>query len=432
MDPATIAVILAQIGVSLYNQEKNREMTDSIKEEQRKAKENEIRNSQRRDMEKFLRSCDLQERLELKAHQHKVKCIRQGFMNLFTKKIHKDNVDKHYRLNVSPYIIQRSVIPQTEADIDNVRQELFCFLTGSNNANFNSRVLAYIDESIGGVISKFWNETSNHTICYYQNMWNISTNPFSVEDIVNLRVLIPTPTVAITPLFSECESGIKLTLQIYIWGVGEGDVLRQFEIDPEIKFEQYPTNYTKEERYNIIERVTAYAVCAIGQIADVFYWTNFYESPLLPSLLGKNLIEIPSSMKRQYAGVYMDLFSQLVLGYFSEEISKPDSIQLSKDIVDINLYNHPERCVAFLESLMNLSKYIPDSSSLIRESLISIYRAKTDLEVRNITRFNATLIHKEDINIIIRLVELAKDCNDQNLARDIIGIIKRKLLTWNK
>lgn len=430
MDPVTIAVILAQIGVSFYNQGKNRETAESIKKEQRKAKENEIRNSQRRDMEKFLRSCELQERMELDAHQYKVKSIRQGFMNSFEKMIHKDNLDKHYRLNVSPYIIQRSVIPQTEAEIDNVRQELFCILTGSNDANFNTKVLPYIDESIGSVVSKFWNETSNHTICYYQNMWNINSDTFSEEDIENLRVLIPTPTVAVTPLFSKCESGIKLTLQINVWGAGNGEALRQFEIDPGINFEQLPNNYTKEERNSIVEFVTAYAVCAIGQIADVFYWTNFYQSPLLPSLLAKDFIEIPETAKKQYAEIYSQMYNQLVLGSLSDDVCDFESLQLVEDIVEINQYNHPERNIAFLNNIFILPETKPFSSELITDSLLSFYRSRTGLNAHAIEDINAALIKNEDVVYLSQFIQQAKQCKTDKVTKQLIKILHDKIISW--
>lgn len=432
MEPVTISVILAQIGVSFFNQGKNKKMVESIKNEQRMAKENEIRNSHKRDMEKFLRSCELQERMELEAHQFKVKSIRQGFMNSFTKMVHKDNLDKHYRLNVSPYIIQRSVIPLTEAEIDNVRQELFCILTSSNDAEFNAKLLPNIDESIGGVLSKFWNETSNHTICYYQNMWNTNADTFSEEDIENLRVLIPTPTVAVTPLLYRCESGIKLTLLISMWGAGNGDALRQFEIDPEINFERLSNNFTKTDREKAIECVTAYAVCSIGQIADVFYWTNFYQSPLLPCLLANDFVKISETAKKEYAEVYSQMYNQLVLGIFPEDPGCSDSLQLAKDLVEINQYNHPERTLSFLKSIIRLTGSYVVSSVLIEKTVNSLCKIKTDHESKCLDEINSSLLKKEDISFIAQLLELANGINDSNLAKEISGIIKRNIKSWIK
>lgn len=432
MDPFTIGVIIAQIGVSFYNQAKNKETALAIKAEQRKAKEEEIRNSQKRDMEKFLRSCELQERMELDAHKHKVKSIRQGFMNSFEKMIHKDNLDKHYSLNISPYIIQRSVIPGSEADIDNVRQELFCILTGSNDANFNTKVLPYIDESISSILSKFWNEASNHTICYYQNMWDINSKPFSGEDIDNLRVLIPTPTVAVTPLFSDCEKGTKLTIMVSVWGAGNGDALRQYELDPEIIFENLPKNYTKGERDFITERVTAYSVCAIGQITDVFYWTNFYLPPLLPNLLAKDTISIPENAKRGYIDIYSQIYNNLVLGSLPEDVGNSETLQLAKDIVEINQYNHPERIILFLRNVIALTNSSKLSSTLVEDSLFSFYKAKTDLENISIDNLDASLLNKEDLPIIVQLIDIAKQIEDRKLATEITDIIKRRIMSWVK
>lgn len=432
MEPITVAVILGQIAVSLITQAENRETAEAIKEEQRRAKKKEILDGQKRDMEKFLRSCELQEQMELDAHKHKIKTIRQGFMNSFEKMFRKDNLEKHYRLNVSPYIIQRSVIPQTDADIDNVRHELFCILTGSNDTRFNSEVLPYIDERISNIISQLWNETSNHTVCYYQNMWDLNSNPFSEEDIENLHVLIPTPTATVTPLFSTSENRIKLTLFVNVWGTNIDNTITKLEVDPGISFEQLPKTYSPSEIESITDKVALYSVCAIGQIADIFYWTNFYLSPLLPILIGDGILDVPASLKSQYADIYSHIYRQMVLGLLPDEAGTPESLQLAKDIVEINQYNHPERCVRFLENVMKLSKFDSASSSLVRESMISIYQAKTDQVERNLNHINAVLLQKEDINEVMKLIELARECNDEGLARDIIEIIKRKISTWNK
>jgi myo-inositol-1-phosphate synthase len=111
MDPVTLGFVAFQVGVSLINQWQNSELTAKIKEEQRKAKLDEIRNHQRRDMERFQRLCQLQEDMEAETHIQKIEKIKQDFLNSFEKMAHKDNLDNHYHLNVSPYIIQRSIIP---------------------------------------------------------------------------------------------------------------------------------------------------------------------------------------------------------------------------------------------------------------------------------------------------------------------------------
>lgn len=428
----TLLGIGAQIAVSFYNQSENRKTAQYIKAQQRAAKEAELKNNNKRDMDKFIRSCELQERMEFESHQHRIKSIRQGFLDSFDKMIHNDNIDKHYRLNVSPYIIQRSVIPFSEEDLHNVRQELFCILTGSNDANFNSKVLPYIDESVSSMLSQYWNEKSHHTVCYYQNMWDTGAEPFSEEDIENLHVLLPTPTIAVTPLFSRKNK--KLTLIVYVWGVSTGndDSIRKVEIDPEIYFEQLPKTYSPEEITTIVSKLTVSALCSVGQICDIFYWTSSYQPPLLPILLADNTIEVPNSVKEKYKEIYSQLYSQLALGVFPDGISDSESLQLAKDIVEINHYNHPERSVYFLESLMTLSKSSTFVTSLIRDSVVELYKVKTGNDKKGLDQINASLFQIEDISVILKLIELAKECKDESLVKELVEIIIRKITYWNK
>lgn len=431
MEPISMTgLALLQIGISLYNQYKNKTVAEKIKKEQQEAKRKEILDSQKRDREKFLRSCELQERMESEAHRHKVASIRQGFMSSFMTMIHKDNLDRHYPLNISPYIIQRSVIPETEEDIDNVRQELFCILTGSNDANFNSKVLPYIDESICGVLSKYWNETSNHTICCYQNIWNKSADTFSEEDIDNLRVLIPTPTVAVTPMLAKQESGYKLTWLIHFWGTGNDEDLQYWEIDSDVCFENLPKKYTKVEINHIVNSITSYAVCAIGEIADVFYWTNFYQPPLLPSLLAKGVLDVSEISKRQYAERYAQLYTSFALGDFTGASGDSGSLQLAKDIAAINQYNHPERGMAFLNNIFNLRDFMPSSGELIVDSVLVFYRSKTDMEVSTLAEINAALIKNEDVIYLSQFIEQSKRCKAEDVTRQLLKILNDKIISW--
>ena len=236
MDPITLLFVGLQIGVSLYNQSRNSELTARIKEEQRKAKLDEIKNNQRRDMERFQRLCQLQEEMEVAAHVHRIEKIQQDFLNTFGKMAHKENLDSHYHLNVSPYVIQRSIIPLTVSDLKNTRQELFCILTASNDETFNKNVLPYLDEAICDVISKYWNESCNHTLCYYQNLWDSESNTFSNEDVENIRSLINTPTVSVSPWFQKKGDKPNLILKISVWGVGNENSL-SCEIDTGICFD---------------------------------------------------------------------------------------------------------------------------------------------------------------------------------------------------
>lgn len=430
IDPFTLIAVAAQIGVSIYNQHQNREITERIKREQREAKLAELQNNQRRDMERFQRSCQLQEQMESDTHRYKIETLKQDFINSFEKMIHKDNLETNYRLNISPYIIQRSVIPMTVENIEDTRQELFCVLTGSNDTNFNRDVLPYLDETICDILSKFWNESSNHTICYYQNVWDLSTGPVSNEDVENMKSLIPTPTVTLTPFFLNGESEHMLILKINVWRVGNMNKIA-IDVETDIKFEKLPNKYTLDEINKIVDNVATYAVCSIGQISDVFYWTNFYQPPILPYLLGKNLLSVPEDIKHQYVTIYSNLYNQLAIGKNNvEKDEKSEALQVAQDVMEINMYNHPERSLGFLRNLLMISNNTSISEGAIRDSMLSFYRAKTDNSAKTLEDVDASIIINADVDYLSEYIKLAKQVNATNLVAELTNILKQKITSW--
>lgn len=417
-----------RIGIAIYNQYQNQATTEKIKAEQREIKRQELQNNQQRDMERFLRSCQLQEKLELEKHIYKIRTIRNDFLDSFDKMIHQENLETGYRLNISPYIIQHAVIPLSSENIEDTRQELFCILTGSNNHNFNRDMLPYLDDAICDLLSKYWNESSNHTVCYYQNIWDTSCPPFSNEDIENLKPLIPTPTITLTPFFSEEESHYLLSIKLNVWGMGKGLAIA-IDFPTDVRFNTLPDKYTSRDIDEIIKKLVPCAICLIGQVADIFYWTNFYLPPRLPYLLGKNSISVPESVKEQYAIIYSKLYNQLAIG-FQETSNTEEELQTVADIMDINMYNHPERSVQFLRSFITLSKDPSIATEAIKNSMIALYRAKTDKHADRLEDIDASLLHKSDFTIISQYADMAKKCRAVSIVPDLMDIIRRNVISW--
>lgn len=426
MDPVTLIFVGLQIGVSLYNQSRNSELTARIKEEQRKAKRDEIKNNQRRDMERFQRLCHLQEEMEVAAHVHRIEKIQQDFLNTFWKMAHKENLDSHYHLNVSPYVIQRSIIPLTASDLQNTRQELFCILTASNDEAFNKNVLPYLDEAICDVISKHWNESSNHTLCYYQNLWDSESNLFSNEDVENIKSLINTPTLSVSPWFQKEGDNHLLILKLSAWGVGNEDSL-YCEIDTGISIDTLHNKYSIQEIYEIIERILPYVVCSIGHIADVYYWVTSYLPPQLPYLIGNCHIKVPDKLRDEYAQVYSQFYTHLVLGVPDKDENFDRTLA---DVAEINQYISPERSLACLNSIIALTAKSSLTSEMIKGSLLSFYHAKTDGIVEVINQLDASLLQCQDINYVLTLIEYAKATENSLLAKDLTEVVKRYVTSW--
>ena len=450
MDPLTIVALGVKFVESVYTGWINREQAAKLKEAQRAAKREEILNNQQRDIDKFKRSCQFQQDMELENHVEKIQTIADNFLKSIELMFQKENLDSHYMLNVSPYVLQRSLIPLSVKDIFlpdvqfeqlygkdlskeslyNVREKLLCILSGSNNSAFNRDVLPYLDDAISEILSSHWNERSNHTIVYYEDMWNCEKGTYSHEKLENLRSSIPNATLVITPFFKPNKDGQTLVLRVNMW-VGKNSGISEAEIPTYLHFDTIPSSYSLKDINAIVSRFTLEAICAIGQMTDLFYWVTEHKAPRLPYLLGKGLLAVPDSIKNRVVSDYAQWYRSFAIDVCSSSLQNNPEHQLISDLIEINQYNHPERSVAFLESLMILSKSSSTSPKLVRESVLSIYRAKTDKDEQQLNQINASLIKKEDVYLILKLIELAKDCRDENLANEIIEIIKRRIITWN-
>lgn len=426
MDPVTLFFVGLQIGVSLYNQYRNSEFTARIKEEQRKAKIDEIKNNQRRDMERFQRLCQLQEEMEAVAHDNRIKKIQQDFIDTFEKMAHKENLDGHYHLNVSPYVIQRSLIPLKTSDLQNTRQELFCILTASNDEAFNKNILPYLDEAICDMISKHWNESSNHTLCYYQNLWDSESHLFSNEDVENIKSLINTPTVSVSPWFQKKGDNHHLILKISAWGVGNKDSLN-CEIETGISFDNLSTKYSVQEISELVERILPYVVCSVGQIADVYYWVTSYLPPQLPYLLGNCYVTVSDKLRNEYAQVYSKFYMHLVLGMPDKGENLDSTLA---EVAEINLYTYPERSLACLNSIIALTDKSSLTPEMIKSSMLSFYRARTEVVLDVVDQLDASLLKIQDVGYVLTLIDYAKSTENALLAKDLTAIVKKYVSSW--
>jgi hypothetical protein len=241
-----------------------------------------------------------------------------------------------------------------------------------------------------------------------------------------MKSLINTPTVSISPLFLNRKEGFQLVLKISAWGMGEQESI-SCEIETGVKFESLPNKYSLIEISEMINQITPQAICAIGQLADVFYWVNYYQPPLLPILLGKEKIKVSSTLASQYALGYSDFYKRLVIGN-NNEIRK--SYSLVADIAEINQYSHPERSLICLKSIMSLTDRYGATSEIIEHSMLSLFSARTDENPESLIKVDSSLLHRQDIDYILKLIEYAKTIDDSRLIKELSEIVKRYVSSW--
>lgn len=425
----TLLTMAIQAGTSIINQKYSKEGLDEIKKRQQEFKSATQERSIRRGYEKLKRSCEFQLKIEKDNHEERLRNIDQDFLNAFSKMAHNAALVSHYPLMISPYIIKSSVVPFYCTEIGNLRKEIFCILSNSNNKAFNSNVLPILDDMLCNIISAIWNENSMHTVCYYSNVWK-ENSLYCDEDIENLKTIIVTPTITVTPYFESREQGHVLTIKVNLWGIGMD---LSVSIDTSVKFKTLPTKdeYSINDIYDITSRLFPEIVCAIAQNVDVYYWANYYQAPILPSILEKGLIRVDQQTIDEYGRAYIELYEAMALGILKQADMSMNDVALLKDVAYINQCNFPDRILGFLHNATDIQPTQEDSDRIIMNTLSYLYESKSDAKFESLSAIDVNLLDKGDMDQITEMIAIAKKCNNTLLTKQLIDIVKRKLLSWN-
>lgn len=417
-----------QIGVSLINQYYSKKNLEEIKEMQQKAKKAAQKKSLERDYQKFQRSCEYQYKIEEEAHTERLKSIEQEFLTSFDKMAHNANLSSHYPLNISPYIISRSVIPISGMQLNHSRQEVFCILTNSNDKIFNKEVVPYIDNILCNLIASYWNKDSLHTMCYFSNTWN-DQHPFCDEDIDNLKSTIATPTIAVTPYIERKEEGeYTIVVKLSMWGIGsEVSCL----LPTGMRFDATPVKYTTLQIDKIISKLIPPIICATAHTIDVYYWEAYHLPPILPALISNNIIQLDSEVRNSFKDAYLAFYNTLVLGEENDTTNSLPDASLLKDVALINQCNYPDNNIKFLNDLSLLLDSPEEAESIIRNSFIYLYECSTGEKFESISSVRVDLLHKYDIDLIRSLIIIAKKTNNPNLCKDLVSVVKNRIQYWS-
>lgn len=424
----TILTVGVQIGVSLINQHYNKKNLEEIKKIQQEAKSAAQKRSLERDYQKFQRSCEYQYQMEEEAHTERLKAIEQEFLTSFDKMAHNANLSSHYPLNISPYIISRSVIPINGTQISHSRQEVFCILTNSNDKLFNKEVIPYIDNILCNMIATYWNKESLHTMCYFSNTWNDRLS-FCDEDIDNLKSTIATPTIAVTPYFERNEDGeYTIEVKLNMWGIGSEVSCK---LSTGIRFDAIPVKYTTQQIDELIKKLIPSMICATAQSIDVYYWESYHLPPVLPALITKNLIQVDKEVRNSFKDAYLVFYNTLVLGKSDNVPQTFSDFSLLKDVALINQCNFPDNNIKFLCDLSHLLDSSDEVEPIIKNSFIHLYESRTGEKFDSITKVRVEFLQKYDVDLIRSMITIAKGRGTLNITKDLINVVKNKIQYWS-
>lgn len=415
----TAVTMLVQVAASHYNQKWNRENTENLRQIQQEAKRASLNNSLRRDYESFLRSCQFQIEMENDSRKERLAGLNQEFLNSFKKMAHNVTLASHYPLRISPYIIQRSVVPSATERLEDTREDILCILTNSNEQAFNNEVLPYIDEMLCYNISKYWNKGSMHNVCYYQGIWDSKKN-FYDEDIDNIKAVICSPTLTISPYFIKEILNIKINL----WGMGYSDYAI---IDTGINIKSLLSNEIDET----VTMLKPTLLCTVGLMADVFYWITNYQVPLLPILISNGTIQLSSELKNEMIVSYDTLYRSLALGMVVDEHTSvsADQRQALVNNSELNMFNFPCRDLGFLKSCIALIGASDKSNMLIEQTMLAIYKANAGEAQKSLQRINIKFLNYDNMNLIADLIDLANKSGNVRACKELTTIIIQKIMS---
>lgn len=422
-----IVTMALQVGASFLTQKLNAKKVKELKKFQQESKAAATARGIMYDYEKFKQSCEFQIQAEEESHKYKLEIAGNNFIDKLSQMAHNDNVRLHYPLKISPYIVQKAVIPICGTQLEHSRQEILCVLTYSNDDDFNTKVIPYLDDLLCETIASLWNQSSLHTMCYYRNVWKEDFK-FCEENIENLKAVISTPTITITPLFVNDNNEQTLEVEINIW-----DSNNDFSC-------HIPTGLKSSQVYNLSKgQIKAFAqtifplfLCPMAQLVDIYYWTTYYYAPLLPQLISDGLIEMEEEIKIQYAKAYSELYNSLALGNeLPTNLVCNEDCKLIKSISDINQFNFPKRNMNFLEVVLKMSLDKSDVDKIIINTIASLYECRTADQFKSAQLINVKLLTKEDMCLLSSLNKMAKKCGRRDVSKKITDIISRKIVEWD-
>lgn len=424
----TIATICIQSYTAYSNYKKNRENVEKIKEMQHEYKLRKQKRGIERDSEKFRRSCEFQIKMEEEEHKYRMESTQSKYIESINSLIQKQELRDYYPLVISPQIISNSILPTCLDEIDSVREHILCILTSSNNALFNKIILADLDNYLCKSFSKYWNMSSQHQVCYYTNVWRKDKLlSYDASDWNNLRPLISSPTLFITPLVTS-SNDITIRITLIVNGV-------EFHCDKklEIKFNlcsNSEVGQIKEFKSQFEHLAYSQILCDAAFIVDSHYWRNHKFPPRLPRLLASNFIHITPTEKEDYLQGYENLFRCTVLGVIDDsaiELLGQDNAEI-KLLASINQFNYPQRSISYLESILQISLEKSRAETLVHDTLVSICDARIIMDSNSIDDMDVSQLDKDDMDVISKLGSLtAKYRLDTNM---ISNIIRKWIYNW--
>lgn len=294
----TLTMIMTNVGLALYNNWKG--SNQNVELQQRKEDfDLALANHHRERMFKLMREGqDLSLRIEKERHEQHIQDVKEEFDNMLNKMAF-DTTLANWPLRVLPMVMKN----QTFGNLLAKQEEsvaLHCIFAPSNSLSFNRTVLPSIEHELQDYCNNNWCGLTSHPVLFYSGAWN-SINELKGEQINLLKNnLSRLPTLLITPYFRPSDG--KLVFYINLWGIcatHDENIETNRVIEP-LSPEEFKHLYSLDNDYDkeqtivkdAIDDIVPYVKCLVGYFADIYFWSAFGISPLLPSMIKNKLIDI--------------------------------------------------------------------------------------------------------------------------------------------
>lgn len=292
MPIGTVTMILANVGMQIYNNWCNGRQNEQL-QQMREEFEQAARERQTERMWQLMREGqELTMQLEEEKHQQRIDELKNDVGDLLLKLAY-ENAINNWPLNVLPIVMKNQALGNLLANQEE-SIALHCILTPSNCPDFNKYVYSAVEKELEQYCNLYWSSNSVHPILFYSGAWRGNEAPTGVQ-IESMRTALSNlPTLLITPFFRPSDG--NLVIQLRIWGVGaasndNGMLSDLYEFEPSEK--EFQREYNKQLDFaseeglieDLVEDLVPYLQCLIGYMADTYFWSSSGLAPLLPHLL---------------------------------------------------------------------------------------------------------------------------------------------------
>ena len=402
MPALTSIMVLANVGLQLFNNWRSTNTNQALQQKHQEFQQASLERNHERMMQLLREGHTMQEQIEHEMHKTRIENIGEDFDKLIQRVFQQHALQK-WPLSVLPMVMKNQSLGSYRANSDE-NIALHVIFTPSNCDNFNASIFPQIENELEVFCNQHWNTLSSHPILFYGEAWKSCKAPTDNE-IAQLYADLPhLPALMITPYFRP-DNG-KLVFNIHMWGIGEKKDLEMRPTNDE--FSKYDTyvpniNYDDDLVQLTIKEFVPYLQCMIGYLADVYFWSTHNIVPVLPSIFAmKNLdvnTKIQHNLRDWYSNIYLSNLEMLKNGCSIADsnalVSLFRYLVATTNVLDHDLFQKQLEALYLNACLLRGYKTSEINDAIVYASKNNIFLPSDSIFLNYFTKFHKVLGNKE-------------------------------------